>query len=74
MHAVELVLGIGWAAFWIYCLMTTLTSKRSRLSNAAKHSDDNQGALVGLISLINHRNRLRHHPSAPCDYTPGQRG
>ncbi len=34
MHAVELVLGIGWAAFWFYWLLTTLTSKRSRVANA----------------------------------------
>jgi hypothetical protein len=50
-HAVELVPGIGWAAFWIYWLVTTLTSKRRRLANAAEHSDDDQlGALVCLIA------------------------
>jgi hypothetical protein len=76
MHAVELVLGIGWAAFWIYWLVTTLTSKRSRLANAAKHFDDDQlRALVCLIALINLYNRLNgitHQPAG--DYTPGQWG
>jgi hypothetical protein len=74
MHAVQLVLGIGWAAFWIYWLVTTLTSKRSCLANAAKHSDDDQlGALVCLTALINLYNRLNgitHQPAG--DYTPGQ--
>jgi len=52
-HAVELVLGIGWAEFSIYWLVTTLTPKRSRLANVAKHSDDDKlGALVCLIALI----------------------
>jgi hypothetical protein len=36
MPAVELVLGNGRAALWIYWLVTTLTSKRSRLANATK--------------------------------------
>ena len=51
-------------------------SKRSRLANSAEHSDDDQlGALVCLIALINLYNRLNgitHQPAG--DYTPGQWG
>lgn len=31
MHAVELVLGIGWAAFWIYWLVAAFSMKRGRV-------------------------------------------
>jgi hypothetical protein len=76
MYAGELILGIGWAAFWIYWLVTTLTSKRSRRATAAKPSDDDQpGVLVRLIILINHHNRLNgitHQPAG--DPTPGRWG
>jgi hypothetical protein len=75
-HAGGLVLGIGWAAFWIYWLVPTLISRRNRLANAAKHPDDDQlGALVCPIALINLYNRLNsitHQPAG--DYTPGQWG
>jgi AhpD family alkylhydroperoxidase len=45
-------------------------------SNAAKHFDDDQlGALVCLISLINLYNRLNAITRQPAgDYTPGQWG
>jgi hypothetical protein len=59
MPAVELVLGNGRAALWIYWLVTTLTSKRSRLANATKRSDDDRlGALLCLTALTNPDNRL----------------
>ena len=32
MHAVELVLAIGWAAFWVYWLAAAITAKRGRVS------------------------------------------
>ena len=32
MHAVELVLAIGWAAFWIYWLVAAFSMKRGRLA------------------------------------------
>jgi hypothetical protein len=64
MRVVDLALGIGWAAFWTYWLVTTLTSKRSCLANAVKHSDDDQlGALVCLgapISLYTRLNGITH--------------
>jgi hypothetical protein len=70
MHAVELVLGIE-GGFWIYRLVITLTSKRSRLANAANHFDDDQlGALVCLIALINLLNGIAHQLAG--GYTPGQ--
>lgn len=57
----------------IYWVVTNIISKRSRLANAAKHPDDDQpGALVCLIALINVYNRLNgitHQPTG--DYTPG---
>jgi AhpD family alkylhydroperoxidase len=45
-------------------------------ANAAKHYDDDQlGALVGLIALINLYNRLNVITRQPAgDYTPGQWG
>ena len=32
MHAVELVFGIGWAAFWIYWLAAAFSMKRGRMA------------------------------------------
>ena len=32
MHAIELVFGIGWAAFWIYWLVAAFSMKRGRLA------------------------------------------
>jgi protein-S-isoprenylcysteine O-methyltransferase Ste14 len=32
MHAVELVLAIGWAAFWIYWLVAAFSTKRGRVA------------------------------------------
>jgi protein-S-isoprenylcysteine O-methyltransferase Ste14 len=32
MHAVELVLGIGWVAFWVYWLAAAVSAKRGRIS------------------------------------------
>ena len=32
MHALELVFGIGWAAFWIYWLVAALSTKRGRIT------------------------------------------
>jgi hypothetical protein len=65
-HAVELVLGIGWAAIWIYWLATALTSKRSRLANAAKPSTTTSWAHWCASALINPYNRLNgitHQPA-----------
>ena len=65
-HAVELVLGIRWAAIWIYWLVTALTSKRSRLAKAAKPSTTTSWAHRCASALINPYNRLNgitHQPA-----------
>jgi hypothetical protein len=70
--------GIGWAAFWIYWLVTTVTPQRSRLANEAKHSDDDQlGAQVSDMALINpfnHLNRSTHQPPVTTRPFTGDKG
>lgn len=77
-HAVNLVPDVGWAAFWIYWAVTTLTSRRSRLANPAKHSDDDQlGAavcLTALIKLYNHLNGITHQPQVTTSPVGGDKG
>jgi len=76
-HAVK-VPGIGWAAFSIYWVVTTLTSKRIRLANAAKRSEDDQlGAVVCLIALINLYNLLNgitHQPQVTTSAVGADKG
>jgi protein-S-isoprenylcysteine O-methyltransferase Ste14 len=59
MHAVELVFAVGWAAFWLYWLVTAFSTKRGRVPWSRELGI--RGVIVAVVILLVRLGAFRDH-------------